>query len=124
MKFTKGYWMNKPGVENADAVQIREVKVRPDSVYLYAVPYAQDVRAMGGPVLEMTISSPKQDILRTQAYHFMGSAKRSLSSSWTRKPAPWLSPSLRAACPLPAAKPSCASPRTPPPSPITTTARS
>ena len=76
MKFTYGYWMNKPGVENADAVQIREVKVRPDSVYLYAVPYAQDVRAMGGPVLEMTISSPKQDILRTQAYHFMGSAKK------------------------------------------------
>ena len=124
MKFTYGYWLNKPGVENADAVQIREVKVRPDSVYLYAVPYAQDVRAMGGPVLEMTISSPKQDILRTQAYHFMGSAKRSPSSSWTRKPSPWLSPSLRAACPLPAAKPSCASPRTPPPSPITTTARS
>ena len=76
MKFTYGYWLNKPGVENADAVQIREVKVRPDSVYLYAVPYAQDVRAMGGPVLEMTISSPKQDILRTQAYHFMGSAKK------------------------------------------------
>ena len=111
MKFTYGYWLNKPGVESADAVQIREVKVRPDSVYLYAVPYAQDVRAMGGPVLEMTISSPKQDILRTQAYHFMGSAKK-------------VSPSLRAACPLPAAKPSCASPRTPPPSPITTTAKS
>ena len=26
MKFTKGYWMNLPGVENADAAQIREVK--------------------------------------------------------------------------------------------------
>ena len=23
MKFTKGYWMNLPGVENADVVQIR-----------------------------------------------------------------------------------------------------
>ena len=22
MKFTKGYWMNKPGVTNADAVQV------------------------------------------------------------------------------------------------------
>ena len=76
MKFTYGYWMNKPGVENADAVQIREVKVFPDKVYLYAVPYPQDERGMGGPVLEMTISSPKQDILRTQAYHFMGSAKK------------------------------------------------
>ncbi len=76
MKFTKGYWMNLPGVENADCVQIREVKVQQNRVYLYSVPYAQDVRAMGGPVLEMTISSPKADILRTQAFHFMGSAKK------------------------------------------------
>lgn len=124
MKFTYGYWLNKPGVENADAVQIREVKVRPDSVYLYAVPYAQDVRAMGGPVLEMTISSPKQDILRTQAYHFMGRRQKEPQFELDAEACPWLSPSLRAACPLPAAKPSCASPRTPPPSPITTTARS
>ena len=76
MKFTKGYWMNLPGVENADCVQIREVKVQQNRVYLYSVPYAQDVRAMGGPVLEMYISSPKADILRTQAFHFMGSAKK------------------------------------------------
>lgn len=76
MKFTKGYWMNQPGVECADCVQIREVKVFPDKVYLYAVPYPQDERGMGGPVLEMFISSPKEDILRTQAFHFMGSAKK------------------------------------------------
>ena len=76
MKFTKGYWLNLPGVENADAAQIREVKILEDKVYLYAVPYSQDHRAMGGPVLEMYISSPKTDILRTQAYHFMGSAKK------------------------------------------------
>ena len=30
--------MNQPGVECADCVQIREVKVFPDKVYLYAVP--------------------------------------------------------------------------------------
>ena len=68
--------MNQPGVECADCVQIREVKVFPDKVYLYAVPYPQDERGMGGPVLEMFISSPKEDILRTQAFHFMGSAKK------------------------------------------------
>ncbi len=76
MKFTKGYWLNLPGVEAADCVQIREVKVEKDHVYLYSVPYAQDSRAMGGPVLELFISSPRPDILRTQAYHFMGSAKK------------------------------------------------
>ena len=76
MKFTKGYWLNLPGVENADCVQIREVRVEQNRVYLYAVPYPQDERAMGGPVLEMYVSSPKQDILRLQAWHFMGSAQK------------------------------------------------
>lgn len=76
MKFTKGYWMNRPGVQVADVVQIREVKVEKNQVYLYSVPYREDVRAMDGPVMEMFITSPKKDILRTQAYHFMGSAKK------------------------------------------------
>lgn len=75
MKFTKGYWLNLPGVEAADCVQIREVKIEKNRVYLYSVPYPQDERAMGGPVIEMFISSPRPDIIRTQAYHFMGSAK-------------------------------------------------
>ena len=76
MKFTKGYWMNRLGVTNADAVQVREVKVENDRVYLYTVPYAMDHRAMGGPVLEMYISSPQPDVIRTQAYHFMGSNQK------------------------------------------------
>ena len=76
MKFTKGYWLNLPGVENADCVQIRETQVQGDRVYLYGVPYPQDERAMGGPVLEMYVSSPREDILRLEAFHFMGSAKK------------------------------------------------
>lgn len=76
MKFTKGYWMNLPGVTNTDAVQVREVKVENDRVYLYTVPYHADMRAMGGPLLEMYISSPQPDIIRTEAYHFMGSNQK------------------------------------------------
>lgn len=76
MKFTKGYWLNRPGVTNADAVQVREVKVEDERVYLYTVPYAQDERAVGGPMLEMYISSPQPDIIRVQAFHFLGSAKK------------------------------------------------
>lgn len=72
MKFTKGYWLNLPGVTGADAVQIREVKVSEKEVYLYAVPYPQDERGMGGPVLEIFISSPQPDIIRMRAWHFMG----------------------------------------------------
>ena len=76
MKFTKGYWLNLPGVTNTDAVQVREVKVENDRVYLYTVPYHADMRAMGGPLLEMYISSPQPDIIRTEAYHFMGSNQK------------------------------------------------
>mgnify|MGYP000373287427 CR=1 FL=1 len=76
MKFTKGYWMNLPGVTNTDAVQVREVKAENDRVYLYTVPYHADMRAMGGPLLEMYISSPQPDIIRTEAYHFMGSNQK------------------------------------------------
>ena len=47
--------MNLPGVTNTDAVQVREVKVENDRVYLYTVPYHADMRAMGGPLLEMYI---------------------------------------------------------------------
>ena len=65
MKFTRGYWLNKPGVENYDCVQIREIRAEDGRVYLYSVPYPQDERGMGGPVLEMVISSPGPDIIRT-----------------------------------------------------------
>jgi alpha-D-xyloside xylohydrolase len=76
MKFTKGYWMNLPDVKNYDMTQIREVKAEKDRVYIYAVPYREDVRGMGGPVLEMYLSSPQPDIIRTEAWHFMGSNQK------------------------------------------------
>ena len=76
MKFTKGYWLNLPNVENYDCVQIREMKLEGDRLYIYSVPYPQDERAMGGPVIEMYVSSPRTDVIRTEAYHFMGSAKK------------------------------------------------
>ena len=76
MKFTIGYWLNLPGVKNADCVQIREVKITEKQVYLYTVPYIDDERRAGGPVLEFFLSAPRADILRTQVYHYMGSAKK------------------------------------------------
>ena len=80
MKFTKGYWMNLPGVESCDAVQIRETRLdrseNGDSLYLYIVNYGHDARAMGGPVLELTVSSPAPDIIRLEAVHFAGGRRK------------------------------------------------
>lgn len=76
MKFTKGYWLNLPGVANYDCVQIREVRQEGNRLYLYSVPYPQDERGMGGPVLEMYVSSPRPDVIRTQVWHFKGGAAK------------------------------------------------
>ena len=80
MKFTKGYWMNLPGVEACDAVQIREVRrersENGDTLWLYIVNYGHDARAMGGPILEMTVSSPAPDIIRLETVHFAGGRRK------------------------------------------------
>ena len=76
MKFTKGYWMNRPGVEISDVVQIREAVQEGDRLYLYTVPYGYDGRAMGGPVIEMYISAPRENILRMEAWHLMGGRQK------------------------------------------------
>ena len=66
----------QPEGKGPHPVSYTHLDVYKRQVYLYVVPFPQDFRAMGGPVLEMYISSPKKDIIRTQAYHFMGSAKK------------------------------------------------
>ena len=75
MKFTKGYWMNKPGVENTDIKQIRQVRIEGNRVYLYAVNHSHNERILGGPVLELYISSPKKDIIRIETCHFIGTGR-------------------------------------------------
>ena len=107
MKFTYGYWLNKPGVENADAgANPRSESAARHSVYLYAVPYAQDVRAMGGPCAG-------DDHLLPQAGHPAHPGLPLYGQRQKREPQfeldagslpPGWSPSLRAACPLPAGK--------------------
>ena len=75
MKFNVGQWEIKPGVRSFNCEQIRQVRVAEDgkSVYLYAVSYRADVRGLDGPSLELTVSSPRRDVLRLQACHFRGS---------------------------------------------------
>ncbi len=74
MKFTKGEWVIREGVKIFNCNQIREARISEDgtSVYLYAVPYKEDIRGLGGPIQEMTISSPQKDILRIRTCHFKG----------------------------------------------------
>ncbi len=76
MKFTLGAWMNRENVKPSNIVQIREIKVEKNRVYLFSVPYADDRRSMDGPVMESYISSPQPNIIRFEAHHFMGSNQK------------------------------------------------
>jgi len=78
MKFNLGEWRMKPGYVSYNAEQIREVRISPDhrQVYLFIVPYRKDERSMDGPVLEVTVTSPMEDMIRLQTVHFKGDRKK------------------------------------------------
>jgi len=77
MKFNNGIWMMREGFSSNNCAQIREATLSKDktSLYMYAVCYREDVRALGGPMLEIYVSSPKNDVIRIQTHHFRGSLK-------------------------------------------------
>ncbi len=76
MKFTKGHWMNRNGVHIQSIAQVREARVIGNKLYLYTVPYGHDARGMGGTMIEVFISSPQPNIIRTEAYHYRGSNQK------------------------------------------------
>ena len=84
MKFTKGNWMNRQGVEFYNMVQVRETRIDGNRLYAYTVPYLSDARAVGGPVMEMYVSAPQPNCIRTEVYHFMGSSQKIPYSVWCR----------------------------------------
>ena len=76
MKFTKGYWMNRKGVDAFHVVQLREAVFENGRLYLYILPYGHDERALDTPMTEIYISSPQKDIIRLEALHFTGSNQK------------------------------------------------
>ncbi len=76
MKFTKGHWMNREGVHIQSIAQVREARIVGNKLYLYTVPYGHDARGMGGTMIEVFISSPQPNIIRTEAYHYRGSNQK------------------------------------------------
>ena len=76
MKFSKGHWLNRNGVQIHSAQQVRQAQVLDNRLYLYTVPYAQDVPSMGGVVMELYVSSPRPDIIRIEACYHRGSNRK------------------------------------------------
>ncbi|MBZ4665440.1 alpha-xylosidase [Mahella sp.] len=78
MKFTDGYWLKKKGVNIYNAAEVYDVKRDNDSVTVYCPPVKVMHRGqtLGGPLLTIRFTSPRENIIRVQAYHFTGGAKK------------------------------------------------
>lgn len=78
MHFDNGYWLLKPGVQTYQCEQIRQVKLSEDrrELYLFTVPYRENMRSMEGCTMEVVITSPQPDQIRFQAVHFKGDRRK------------------------------------------------
>jgi len=74
MKFTEGFWRVKEGVRLYHPAHLYDYEVTRDSVTVYAP--AQFITNRGqtlqGPVFTMRFSSPFEDIIRVQIWHYKG----------------------------------------------------
>jgi alpha-D-xyloside xylohydrolase len=74
MKFTDGFWRNREGVKVYNAARVYDYEVDESSFTAFA-PYF-DVQNRGqtleGPLLTYRFSSPRQNILRVQVWHYQG----------------------------------------------------
>ncbi len=78
MKFSNGQWLNREGYAVHSPAEVRDATMDARSLTIYAP--CQKIRqrgdTLGGPLLTLRISSPFPDVLRVQAWHFMGRAER------------------------------------------------
>lgn len=90
MKFTDGYWMTKRGVNIYNAVEVYDVEIDKGSVTIYcpSTKIMHRGQTLQGPLLTMKFSSPCEDIIRVQAYHFIGGAQKEPAFELNKEPCP------------------------------------
>ncbi|MDO4467621.1 MAG: alpha-xylosidase [Bacillota bacterium] len=67
MKFLNGFWLQGKGLGILSPTYVEDCFERNNTLYLYA-----PVRGFDGAMLTLLISSPKEEVIRVQAYHYMG----------------------------------------------------
>lgn len=78
MKFSNGFWLNRKGVNVYSPAEVRDMEIDATSVTVYA-PHNKITnrgQTLGGPLLTLVYSSPMPDVIRVQAYHFKGTARK------------------------------------------------
>ncbi len=78
MKFTEGYWQMRPGVTPYFPAQVQDVSLEADSLTVYAPTKRIQHRGdtLNLPMLTVRFSSPLENVIRVQCYHFKGTPPR------------------------------------------------
>src|SRR5690625_7679916 len=78
LKFTDGNWMVREGFSIHHPRTVRDIDVEKDSLTLYAP--CKDIHHRGatldGPLLTVKLSSPADNVIRVQTWHYKGGRER------------------------------------------------
>ena len=79
MKFSDGFWLNKKNYNVSYATHTYKLDCSHNSILAFAAPYIVYNRGMtlGGPNLEVRISSDLENVIRVSVCHFKGTLKNS-----------------------------------------------
>ncbi|GKX67842.1 alpha-xylosidase [Inconstantimicrobium mannanitabidum] len=74
MKFSNGCWLNKDGYQVSSPAEVYSTKIEDNVLTMYSPcrKITQRGDTLGGPVITYKISSPLKNVIRVQAYHYMG----------------------------------------------------
>ena len=77
MKFSDGFWLNKPGYDVNYATQIYEVTATDTAVKVFATNQwiANRGMTLGGPTLEITFTSTLENTIKVTVEHYKGAKK-------------------------------------------------
>jgi len=85
MKFTNGYWLMREGVTQYFLSDVRDTETNGERVTLYVAPWKIHNRGqtLGGPLLTLSFTSPKENILHIRMSHYEGAVRRTPSFEYT-----------------------------------------
>ncbi len=74
MKFTDGFWKNRDGINVYNAAEVYDLEISSSSITAYAPCTHISNRGMTlqGPLITVKFSSPMENIIRVQAWHYAG----------------------------------------------------
>jgi alpha-D-xyloside xylohydrolase len=78
MKFSNGYWLLKPGVEQFYLADVRDTVIEPTRITMFVAPFKVYNRGqtLAGPLLTLVFNAPCEGVLQISMSHYIGGAKK------------------------------------------------